>query len=155
MSLGILRRYPILCSTQLISSPHRCYSSSTKANTTDDYGIPLRPTWSVNELLSSYPTPKLSNATLDRLYELSALLPPKETKEYDSVKENLEEMIRLVEAVRLVDTSGVIPAGRGEKEDADRVLSEVAEGGERGQELLKHATNTKDGFYLVDAERKR
>ncbi|KAF9534956.1 hypothetical protein CPB83DRAFT_843228 [Crepidotus variabilis] len=131
-------------------------TTSPLTSSTDACGIPTSPVWSVNELLSSYPSPQLLDGTIQKLYKLSALIPPEiNTTEYDKVKKNLEEMVRLVEAVKLVDTTGVVVAGRREKEDADRQQShsDVEEGS--GQELLKYSERTRDGFYIVDAERKR
>ncbi|KAH9482432.1 hypothetical protein JR316_0004532 [Psilocybe cubensis] len=119
---------------------------------------PTTPTWSVNDLLSSYPSPRLSSTTITRLYDLSALIPPQEgTPQFEAVKSDLEEMVRLVEAVRLVDTSSVSVSGRGEKEDADRNIAPIdpSQLGEVGQQLLKHASQTKDQFYVVDSERAR
>ncbi|RXW25826.1 hypothetical protein EST38_g42 [Candolleomyces aberdarensis] len=121
--------------------------------------MPLKPTWSVHELLSSYPSPKLPAETLDKLYKLSALVPPKEgTAEHAKVTKQLEEMIRLVEAVKLVDTEGVVVSGRGEKEDMDRKYygnpEDVGKDG-YGQELLKHAARTAGEFYVVEADRTR
>src|SRR6266545_309969 len=99
----------------------RCKSSSHPSTPADSCGIPLVPSWSVNELLSSYPSPTLPNETIKKLYELSALIPPEQdTPRYKTVKKDLEEIIRLVEAVRLVDTAGVSVQGRKEREDADR-----------------------------------
>ena len=157
MSLRLLRRYPIRQYTSSSIGFFRQKSSSTtNLQPTDDCGIPLQPTWSVNKLLSSYPSPKLSNETVHRLYGLSALEPPKEAKEFDAVKENLEEMVKLVEAVRLVDTSSIELSGHHwEEDDADRKTQVKDQSGKRGQELLKHSSNTKDGFYVVDAERNR
>lgn len=133
-------------------------SSNSRIHDTDSCGIPLQPTWSVNQLLSSYPLPRLSSTTLNRLYDLSALIPPQEgTRQYEAVKADLEEMVRLVEAVRLVDTSAVSISGRGEKEDADKHTDpiEPSQLGEVGQQLLKHASQTTEQFYAVDSERKR
>ncbi|KAF9471842.1 hypothetical protein BDN70DRAFT_778229, partial [Pholiota conissans] len=123
---------------------------------TDTYGIPVRPTWSVNKLLSSYPQPKLSPQIIQRLYELSALVCPKmDTSDFKVVQEDLEEMIRMVEAVRLVDTSGVSVKGRGEKEDVDGQAIYSEPRGEFGQGLLEHASRTQDQFYIVDSDRRR
>ncbi|KAJ7179398.1 hypothetical protein C8R46DRAFT_1073635, partial [Mycena filopes] len=58
---------------------------------TDACGIPRRPTWSVNELLSFL---------------------PQNTLEYEKLKTGLEELIRLVEAVKMVDTEGISAFGR-------------------------------------------
>jgi Asp-tRNA(Asn)/Glu-tRNA(Gln) amidotransferase C subunit len=125
---------------------------------TDSCGIPLKPTWSVYELLSSYPKPTVSSATLERIHELSALKPPKDgTPEHEKLLQELGDLIKLVEAVKLVNTDGVQLTGRVYKKDWDRDLASIGKAveGDTGQSLLKHASRTADGFYVVDAERKR
>lgn len=131
--------------------------------------VPSQPTWSVHELISSYPRPSISASTFKKLHNLSALLPPEEgTDRYDQLKHELEEMIRLVDAVRLVDTSSIIskddpiPDGRIRAEDEGIMLSSnscVVEtqdsDTEFGTELLKHASRTKNGYYAVEAERRK
>jgi len=122
----------------------------------DSCGIPIQPTWSVHQLLESYASPKLSPATIDRLYELSALVPPKKhTLQYENMKKDLENMVKLVEAVKQMNTNGVSLTGRGEKEDGDRTQQILQFGGEHGQTLLKYATCTENDLYTVEAERKR
>lgn len=136
--------------------PSRKFSTSYSDKKTDSCGLPIQPTWSVNDLLTSYPSPKLSPNTIARLYELSALVcPPQDAPQFDAVKVELEEMIRLVEAVGLVDTLGTIVKGRGEKEDADQDRSYLEQPFDTGSALLKYASRTQDGYYMVDAERKR
>ncbi|KAF6762790.1 hypothetical protein DFP72DRAFT_567377 [Ephemerocybe angulata] len=135
------------------------HSSTPRLVETDSLGMPLKPTWSVHELLSSYPSPKLPPDTLRKLYTLSALVPPEAgTPEHAKVTKELEEMVRLVEAVRLVTTQGVVVAGRGEKEDMDRKHygnpDDDREDG-YGQELLQHAARTVDGYYVVETDRTR
>ncbi|TFK27108.1 hypothetical protein FA15DRAFT_666848 [Coprinopsis marcescibilis] len=138
---------------------YRTYS--TKTIETDELGVPLKPTWSVNELLRSYPSPKIAPDTLKKLHGLSALVPPQEgTLEHLKVTQDLEEMVRLVEAVRLVDTEKVAVAERSGPEDLDRQLYgdpdfERNSEKERGQDLLKHAARTANGFYVVEADRTR
>ncbi|KAJ7499218.1 hypothetical protein FB451DRAFT_1204674 [Mycena latifolia] len=124
---------------------------------TDSSGIPLRPAWSVNELLSSYPTPSLAPHALRRLHELSALLPPEEnTPEYDRLKAGLEELIRLVEAVKLVNTEDVTAFGS-EAPGSQSKAAESNQPQERlpndGRSLLQHAARTHEGFYIVDADK--
>ncbi|KAF8268262.1 hypothetical protein EI94DRAFT_1915594, partial [Lactarius quietus] len=69
---------------------------------TDDCAIPLKPTWSVDDLLSSYPRPTISSLALDRLHVLSALIPPEEgTPEHAKLIRELEDLVKLVESVRL------------------------------------------------------
>ncbi|KAF7776310.1 hypothetical protein Agabi119p4_4703 [Agaricus bisporus var. burnettii] len=135
-----------------ISVRYRPYATKIK---TDEYAIPLRPTWSVTELLSSYPKPAVSSKTLIRLHELAALVPPAEgTAEHVDLQKEISELVRLVEAVRLIDTQGVSVATRWDREDADK-RHEIPEVGPQGQELLEHAARTHDGFYVVDTDRKR
>ncbi|KIM83820.1 hypothetical protein PILCRDRAFT_26785, partial [Piloderma croceum F 1598] len=140
------------------------YTASSKPQT-DSCGIPFHPTWSVNDLLSSYPTPTITSFTLKRLHELSALIPPEEgTPEHDSLKQELENLIKLVEAVKLFtlgDNPGEIS---GEKQIPDgRVWAEGTEirpmdvpaevDGVTGSALLRFANRTSDGLYVVDADR--
>jgi len=131
---------------------------------TDDLAIPLTPTWSVHALLSSYPSPQLSSATLKKLYKLSALEGPAVgTPEYDKVKNELEEMIRMVEAVKLVDTTAVTSTDRyaaiGVEEDADRKLygnpDVQRDQIKQGTQLLEHAARTEGHFYVVETDRTR
>ncbi|KAJ6516195.1 hypothetical protein C8R45DRAFT_1049610 [Mycena sanguinolenta] len=136
----------------------RVFSTLPKgALDTDSSGIPRRSTWSVNELLSSYPAPSLAPQTLKHLHDLSALVPPEEgTTEYRKLKTELEELIRLVEAVKMVDTEGV---GAFERHDPGKRAVELNPTHEPppdgGRSLLKHAARTRDGFYIVDADKPR
>ncbi|KAI0676995.1 hypothetical protein C8Q78DRAFT_1073742 [Trametes maxima] len=128
----------------------------------DASGIPLKPTWSVNKLLSSYPRPTITPATLKRLHELSALIPPEEgTPEHVRLTREIEDLVKLVEAVKLVDVSSV--AGQGEHTVPDgRIWAEgeginlesepsTSEGDSQdtsGSALLTHASRTMDGLYV-------
>ncbi|KAJ3867656.1 hypothetical protein EV359DRAFT_33986 [Lentinula novae-zelandiae] len=143
-------------------SPFRTLKNASRLvpeHQVDSFGLPIKPLWSVNALLSSYPQPKLSTSTFKRLHELSALSPPKEgTEEYAKLKRELEELVKLVEAVKLVDTDGVQPAemrpflGDGAEEEAyDEATSKL----EMGRVLLKHASQTIDDFYVVEADKRR
>lgn len=128
---------------------------------TDACGIPLKPTWSLRELMSSYPSPSLSPATFYRLHELSALIPPKKgTPEYDTTKNELDELVRLVEAVKLVNVDAQmdssIPDGRVWAQDTGIPLTkepldeEVQDAG-----LLHHANRTLEDMYVVETDRVR
>ncbi|KAJ7276105.1 hypothetical protein B0H12DRAFT_1083654 [Mycena haematopus] len=124
----------------------RVFSSLPKnAVETDSCGIPHRPTWSVNELLSSYPVPSLAPRTLKHLHDLSALVPPEEgTTKYRKLNTELEELIRLVEAVKMRDDPG--------KQGVELILAHKSPPN-GGRSLLKHAARTRDGFYIVDADK--
>ncbi|KAI0347509.1 hypothetical protein BDW22DRAFT_1405021 [Trametopsis cervina] len=136
----------------------------------DQDGIPVRPTWSVNELLTSYPKPTIPPSTIKRMYQLSALVPPAEnTSEHAQITAEMEDLVKLVEAVRLVQVDEHIadPEGHGVPDGRiwaegmgislkKEVRAEVAEDeGAHGRALLKHAQRTHNGFYVVDKSSRR
>ncbi|KAF9268253.1 hypothetical protein L218DRAFT_604243 [Marasmius fiardii PR-910] len=138
----------------------RCYTGNIVEHETDCLGIPLRPSWSVKELLLSYPKPTLASSTLTRIHEMSALIPPEEgTKDHENLKQDLEELVRLVEAVKLVNTEGAVYEHWGpELGDGAEPVSEnevILPDETSGSQLLAHAAKTVDGFYVVDADRRR
>lgn len=133
---------------------------------TDDVGIPVRPTWSVNELLSSYPKPTIPTATLKHLHTLSALVPPEEgTPEHAKLTEEMEDLVKLVEVVKFVNTNSVddgngVPDGRiwaeGTGIDLNAEPIPADENAVRGRGLLKYAKNVSpEGMYLVDSDRSK
>ncbi|KAF8339160.1 uncharacterized protein EI90DRAFT_3040676 [Cantharellus anzutake] len=121
----------------------------------------IRPTWSVHELLSTYPAPKISDATLVKLHRVSALIPPPlDSHAYSERKHQLEELIRLVEAVKLVDVSSTrgtsIPDGRvwtqGRPIDAPDLNNESsAPQVSEERNILQHASKSVDGYYVVES----
>ncbi|KIL00302.1 hypothetical protein PAXRUDRAFT_821842 [Paxillus rubicundulus Ve08.2h10] len=137
--------------------------TSSRGMETDACGIPLKPTWSIRKLLSSYPSPSISPATFKRLHELSALVPPVEgTSQYELTKKELEELVRLVEAVKFTraESSAIdsIPDGRIWEEGSGMLLTKVLDVNNvevHGRELLKHASQTINGMYIVETDRKR
>jgi len=82
------------------------------------------------------------------------LIPPKEdTAEYGQLKAGLEELIRLVEAVKMVDTERITVFG---SEDPSIQVVDTSPPQERppnGRSLLQHAARTRNGFYIVDADK--
>ena len=133
---------------------------------TDEDGIPIRPTWSVNDLLSSYPKPTISPATLKHLHTLSALIPPEEgSPEHTKLTEEMQDLVKLVEAVKFVNTESVcdennIPDGRiwaeGTGIDLDAEPVPVDENEVQGRGLLKHAEKVSpEGLYLIDSDRSK
>ena len=132
----------------------------------DEDGIPTRPTWSVNDLLSSYPRPTISPATLKHLHALSALIPPEEgSPEHAKLTEEMQDLVKLVEAVKLVNTESVgdengIPDGRiwaeGTGIDLEAEPIPVDENEVQGRGLLEYAQNVSpEGLYLIDSDRSR
>ena len=105
------------CLTRLNSSLSYKPTLRTEVET-DENAITIRPTWSVNELLSSYPRPAISPATLKHLHALSALIPLEEGfPERAKLTKEMQDLVKLVEAVRFVDTDSVcdendVPDGR-------------------------------------------
>lgn len=76
----------------------------------------------------------------------------------------LEDLVKLVEAVKLVDCNvlhsdqeggnkipdgRILPKGMG----IDLTVGDVEEV-RNGRDLLRHAARTEDGFYVVDADRR-
>ena len=133
---------------------------------TDENGIPIRPTWSVNELLSSYPKPTISPATLKHLHTLSALIPPEEgSPEHAKLTEEMRDLVKLVEAVKLVNTDSVddgngVPDGRiwaeGTGIDLDAEPIPVDENEVQGRDLLKYSKHVSpEGLYLIDSDRSK
>lgn len=85
----------------------------------DDYGIPIKPSYSVNAFLDSLPSPAISDEQYMHLHKLAALRPPElGTAEFSEKKQALEAMVRLVEGVRegkhreRMQKEGGIPDGR-------------------------------------------
>ncbi|KAI5122175.1 hypothetical protein M0805_007072 [Coniferiporia weirii] len=139
--------------------------------------VPTTPTWSVHALISSYPRPSIAPATLKKLHELAALVPPVEgTAAHTRMQRELEEMVRLVEAVKLVDARQASTGNDGEGEGEEEAIPDgriwpEGEGMalssntravefpdaevESGRELLKYAARTQDGFYVVETDRRR
>jgi len=158
------RRVPLPAGlTRLSSSLSSKHTLRTEVET-DEHGIPVRPTWSVNELLSSYPKPTISPATLKHLHTLSALIPPEEgSPEHAKLTEEMQDLVKLVEAVKLVNTDSVddgngIPDGRiwaeGTGIDLDAEPTPAEENEVQGRDLLKYSKNvSKEGLYLIDSGR--
>jgi Asp-tRNA(Asn)/Glu-tRNA(Gln) amidotransferase C subunit len=146
----------------LLAAPRRL-QSTTKPFPVDDLGIPLKPTWSVDELLSSYPSPTISHETFTRLHKLSALIPPeKNSPEYQKNKDELEELVKLVEAVRMAEPgeldasdSSEIPDGRIWSQDVGVTLDVDVRPDAKAKDydILKHASRTEDGYFVVETER--
>ncbi len=173
-SMLAVRRYssllrPYIKPKYLAASCRPISSKPTGADTVDfdAHGIPTRPTWSVNELLSSYPVPKITPATLKHLHQLSALIPPQEgTPEHAKLTSEMENLVKLVEAVKLVDVGstsqaeGEVPDGRIwaegtgiPLEHSQENVSPKDEGEIHGQALLEHASRTENNLYVVDTGR--
>lgn len=142
-------------------------STITERVEVDEHGIPLRATWSVNDLLSSYPRPTISASTLRRMYELSALVPPREgTPQHAQITSEMEDLVKLVEAVKMVkvgqpeetDVHGVPDSRIWANGDGICLTAEhdAAENEEtHGRALLKHAQRTENGLYVVPKPSRR
>jgi hypothetical protein len=129
---------------------------------TDETGIPLQPTWSVDELLSSYPKPSIAPEMLARLHTLCALRSPVEgSTEHARLSHELGDLVKLVEAVRLADVpqeEGTIPDGRVRAETSRIALEREEdiyniEDALPQEALLARAARTRDGFYEIPTNR--
>jgi len=151
--------------------PRRCNSGYFKRGPelveTDDCAIPLKPTWSVDNLSSSYPRPTISSSALHRLHVLSALTPPEEgTSAHSRLTRELEDLVRLVESVRSFDAPGTSSTvdttldSRVWAEGTGIDLQKVPPGDRDlaaldPVELLSRASRTESGFYVVHSDRAR
>ncbi|KAN0127483.1 hypothetical protein V8E53_014695 [Lactarius tabidus] len=132
---------------------------------TDDCAIPLKPTWSVDDLLSSYPRPTISSPALDRLHVLSALIPPEEgTPEHANLIRELEDLVKLVESVRLFNVPSdsaptqAVTDARVWAENIGIDLQKVPSGAHDREaldpaELLSRASRTENGLYVMHSDR--
>jgi hypothetical protein len=133
---------------------------------TDDCAIPVRPTWSVDDLLSSYARPSISSPALRRLHVLSALIPPEEgTPEHAKLTRELEDLVKLVESVRFFGASGesgsaanTIVDARIWAEDAGIDLRQEAPGDHDLEaldrvELLSRASRIENNLYVIHSDR--
>jgi hypothetical protein len=132
---------------------------------TDDCAIPLKPTWSVDNLLSSYPRPTISSLALDRLHVLSALIPPEEgTHEHANLIRELEDLVKLVESVRLFNVPSdstpthIVADARVCAENTGIDLQEVPSGTHDREALdpaglLSRASRTENGLYVMHSDR--
>ncbi|KAH9963122.1 hypothetical protein BC827DRAFT_1193512 [Russula dissimulans] len=132
---------------------------------TDDCAIPLKPTWSVDDLLSSYPRPIISSPALRRLHVLSALIPPEEgTPEHAKLTRELEDLVKLVESVRLSNVPGASsPVNTAVDSrvwvEGTGIDLQKAPIGDRDQEaldpaeLLSRASRTEKGLYIIHSDR--
>ncbi|KAH8106318.1 hypothetical protein BXZ70DRAFT_432560, partial [Cristinia sonorae] len=140
-------------------------SSPFTSKEVDEHCIPIQPTWSVTDLLSSYPRPNISEDMLDRIHTLSALIPPtRTTPEHRQLTAELENLVKLVDAVKLVDKGvfgeegGRVPDGRVWADDVGIDLSiDTRSSGHNpnmdGRSLLQHAARTANGLYVVEADK--
>ena len=133
---------------------------------TDEHGIPARPRWSVNELLSSYPKPTISPVTLKHLRTLGTLSPPEGgSPDHAKLMEEMQNLVKLVGAVKLADVDSVddahgVPDGRiwaeGTSIDLGVEPIPVDESEVQGRDLLKYARNVSpEGLYFIDSDRSK
>ncbi|KAH7343576.1 hypothetical protein B0J17DRAFT_182550 [Rhizoctonia solani] len=137
-----------------------CRQKSRANVIVDDLSVPLKATWSVGQLLSTYPAPELSDGTFTRLHRLAAINPlDSASPDKERLKLELKELLRLVEAVKLVDPSSldgtkqlgldsrIWAEGRGM--DLDAPMADHL-GEAHGEALLRHAKKHIDGQYVVE-----
>jgi hypothetical protein len=138
---------------------------SSRSKSVDEYGVPTSPSWSVRQLLRDYPAPTLSNATFEKLHKLSALNTPSDPTERESLRRQLEELIKMVNAVRIAP---LLESGEdGKIEDArswpegygielERMVQPPGEDEPHGRELLAHSRVSNDqGMYVLPDIKKK
>ncbi|KAH8999314.1 hypothetical protein EDB92DRAFT_1940971 [Lactarius akahatsu] len=149
--------FPCICDTIRDPSP-----TNRPLVETDDCAIPLKPTWSVDDLLSSYPRPTISSPALDRLHVLSALIPPEEgTPEHAKLIRELEDLVKLVKSVRLFNVptpTHVVADARVWAENTGIDLQDVPSRTHDREaldsaELLSRASRTENGLYVMHSDR--
>jgi hypothetical protein len=128
-------------------------------------GVPLSATWSVRELLDSYSPPSLDDPTFEKIHRLSALVPPdRGTQEREVLRKELQELVRLVNAVRVAEVpqgkEGQIPDGRiypiPQEIDLDMTNTTQEEPLASGRELLKHSQiGSETAYVLPDLSKRR
>jgi len=149
--------------------PRRGTSGSSQRGSepveTDDCAIPLKPTWSVDNLLSSYPRPTISSSALHRLHVLSALTPPEEgTSAHSRLTRELEDLVKLVESVRLFDApsaSSTVDTTLDSRIWAEGTCVDLQKlppgscdlAALEPVELLSRAGRTENGLYVVHSDR--
>lgn len=140
-------------------------SQSKDPTSVDEYGVPTSPSWSVRQLLKDYPAPTLSNATFEKLHKLSALNPPSDPDERESLRRQLEELIKMVNAVRIAP----LPDDRGDGKiedariwpedygiDLERTFQPPGEDEPHGRELLAHSrVSNGEGVYVLPDIKKK
>ena len=100
------------------------------------------------------------------MHTLSALIPPEEgSPEHAQLTEEMQDLVKLVEAVKLVNTDSVddgngVPDGRiwaeGTGIDLDVEPTPADEDEVQGRSLLKYAKNVSpEGLYLIDSDRSK
>jgi len=100
---------------------------------------------------------------MKRLHSLSALVPLEEgSPEHAKPTEEMKDLVKLVEAVKLVNTDSVddgnsIPDGWEElgRGGTDAEPISVDENEVPGRDLLKHANVSSEGLYLFDSDRSK
>jgi hypothetical protein len=138
----------------------------------DEFGIPIKPTWSVRSLLASYPSPSINDETFNKLHRLAALrAPEKDSKEREVLREEMEGLVRLVGAVRIAKVNGentgeeqglvdgriyplpqTIELGyKAKDEHLDGAEAELP----NGRELLRHSRTANQTAYVLPDLSKR
>lgn len=147
-----------------ISRPFKSVQSNEPISV-DEYGVPISPSWSVRQLLKDYPAPTLSDVAFEKLHRLSALNAPSDPTERESLRRQLEGLIKMVNAVRIAplpdsEEDGKIEDARIWPEDhgidLERTVQPLGEGEPHGRELLVHSkvSNVEGVYILPDIKKK-
>ncbi len=140
-------------------------SQSKEPISVDEFGVPTSSSWSVRQLLRDYPAPTLSDTVFEKLHTLSALNAPSNPTERESLRRQLEGLIKMVNAVRIaplpdggedgkIEDARIWPEGYGI--DLERTVQPPGEGEPHGRELLMHSkVSNGEGVYILPDIKKK
>lgn len=140
-------------------------SQSKEPISVDEFGVPISSSWSVRQLLRDYPAPTLSDAAFEKLHKLSALNAPSDPTERESLRRQLEGLIKMVNAVRIaplpdggedgkIEDARIWPEDYGI--DLERKVQPPGEGEPHGRELLVHSkVSNEEGVYILPDIKKK
>lgn len=160
---GTSRRIPPL-RTFHTSRPFKS-SQSKEPISIDEFGVPTSSSWSVRQLLRDYPAPTLSDTVFEKLHKLSALNAPSNPAERESLRRQLEGLIKMVNAVRIapspdsgedgkIEDARIWPEDNGV--DLERMVQPPGEGEPQGRELLVHSkVSNGEGVYILPDIKKK
>lgn len=151
--------FKIVINTPFTISARCLHNGRPKPVETDEFGVPLKPTWSVRRLLDSYSPPTIDNKTFDKLHRLAALVPLAEgSTERELQREELQELVKLVNAVQCANIpkgkEGDVPDGRIYPVPQEIVLEEAQVNIEEepqpiGRELLQYSQIADETSYTL------
>ncbi|KAI8081368.1 uncharacterized protein BX664DRAFT_361539 [Halteromyces radiatus] len=122
----------------------------------DGDGLPLSPTWSVNSLLNtSNDQTSISDEQLDHLCRLAQLLPPKQAKDREQLKSDMNDLTRFVQSIQQQDFGKTEPLSHIWQETTGmnlRTDNVINTDKVNGTKLLEKAKQISYPFYTVKGQ---